>query len=60
MKYCSKYKTGYPKVKKLSRDRYRIYNANKDRLRDVTSDVMKIRKDGYNPQNIDHLRKYDL
>ena len=54
------FSNSYPKLKKLSRDRWRIYNANKDRLRDVTSDVMKIRKDGYNPQNIDHLRKYDL
>ena len=54
------FSNSYPKLEKLSRDRWRIYNANKDRLRDVTSDVMKIRKDGYNPQNIDHLRKYDL
>ena len=54
------FSNGYPKVKKLSRDRWRIYNANKDRLREVTAEVMKIRKDGYNPQNIDHRRKYDL
>ena len=54
------FSNGYPKIKKLSRDRWRIYNANKDRLREVTAEVMKIRKDGYNPQNIDHRRKYDL
>ena len=53
------FSNGYPKIKKLSRDRWRIYNANKDRLREVTAEVMKIRKDGYNPQNIDHRRKYD-
>ena len=54
------FSNGYPKIKKLSRDRWRIYNANKDRLREVTAEVMKIRKDGYNLHNIDHRRKYDL
>ena len=51
---------GYPTLNKLSRDRWRIYNANKDILHDVTSQVMKMRKDGYNPQNIEQIRKYDL
>ena len=50
----------YPKLGKLSRDRWRIYNANQDRLHDVTLQMMNMRKDGYNPQNIDHLRKYKL
>ena len=50
----------YPKLGKLSRDRWRIYNANQDRLHDVTLQVMNMRKDGYNPQNTDHLRKYKL
>ena len=50
----------YPKLGKLSRDRWRIYNANQDRLHDVTLQVMKMKRDGYNPQNIDHLGKYKL
>ena len=50
----------YPKLTKLSRDRWRIYNANQDRLHDVTLQVMKMKKDGYNPQNVDHLGKYNL
>ena len=50
----------YPKLGKLSKDRWRIYNANQDRLHDVTLQVMKMKKDGYNPQNIDHLGKYRL
>ena len=50
----------YPKLSKLSRDRWCIYNANQDRLHDVTLQVMKMKKDGYNPQNVDHLKKYQL
>ena len=50
----------YPKVNKLSRDRWQIYNANQDRLNDVTLQVMKMRKGGYNVQNIDHLKKHSL
>ena len=54
------FSNGYPKLNKLSRDRWQIYNANQDRLNDVTLQVMKIRKDGYNVQNIDHLKKHNL
>ena len=50
----------YPKLSKLSRDRWCIYNANQDRLHNVTLQVMKMKKDGYNPQNVDHLGKYKL
>ena len=50
----------YPKTKKLSRDRWSIYNANQDGLNDVTLRIMKMRKDGYNIQNNDDLKKYNL
>ena len=48
----------YPKLQKLSRDRWQIFNANKDGLNDVTLQVRKMKKDGYNIQNDDHLKKY--
>ena len=54
------FSNGYPKLGKLSRDRWRIFNANQDRLHDVTLQVMNMKKDGYNPQNVDHLGKYKL
>ena len=50
----------YPKLQKLSRDRWQIFNINKDGLNDVTMQVMKIKKDGYNVQNVDHLQKYNM
>ena len=50
----------YPRTKKLSRDRWQIYNANQDGLNNVTLRIMKMRKDGYNVQNIDHLKKHNL
>ena len=50
----------YPKTQKLSRDRWQIYNANLDRLNDVTLKIMKMRRDGYDPQNTAHLKKYQL
>ena len=34
------FSNGYPTINKLSRDRWRIYNANKDRLNDVTCQVI--------------------
>ena len=37
----------YPQLNKLSRDRWQIYNANQDKLNDVTLQVSKMRKDGY-------------
>ena len=54
------FSNGYPKLGKLSRDRWRIFNANQDKLHDVTLQVMNMKKDGYNPQNVDHLGKYKL
>ena len=50
----------YPKTRNLSRDRWVIYNANKDGLNDVTLQVMKMRKDGCNVQNNEHLKNYRL
>ena len=50
----------YPKIKKLSRDRWQIFNANRDGLNDVTLQVMKMGQCGYDTQNIDHLRTYNL
>ena len=50
----------YPKTQNLSRDRWQIYNANQDRLDNVTLQVMKMRKDGYNVQNVDHLKKHNM
>ena len=50
----------YPKLQKLSRDRWQIFNINKDGLNDVTMQVMKKEKDGYNVQNVDHLQKYNM
>ena len=35
----------YPNTKKLSRDRWEIYNTNKDGLRNVTQEMMKMCKD---------------
>ena len=54
------FSNGYPKLGKLSRDRWRIFNANQDKLHDVTLQVMNMKKGGYNPQNNDHLGKYKL
>ena len=54
------FSNGYPKTQKLSRDRWQIYNANQDRLNNVTLQVMKMRKDGYNVQNVDHLKKHNM
>ena len=50
----------YPQTRNLSRDRWVIYNANQDGLNNVTLQIMKMRKDGYNVQNNDHLKKYKL
>ena len=50
----------YPKTNKLSRDRWKIFNANQDGLNDVTLRIMEMRKDGYNIQNSDDLKKYNL
>ena len=50
----------YPHTQKLSRDRWIIYNANQDGLNNVTLQVMKMRKDGYNVENNNHLKKYNL
>ena len=52
------FSNSYPKVNQLSRDRWQIFNTNKDGLNDVTLQVMKMKKDGYNIQNDDHLKKY--
>lgn len=38
----------YPNTKKLSRDRWDIYNVNKNGLNNVTQQIMKMRKDGRN------------
>ena len=54
------FSNGYPKTQNLSRDRWQIYNANQDRLNNVTLQVMKMRKDGYKVQNVDHLKKHNL
>ena len=54
------FSNGYPKTQNLSRDRWQIYNANQDRLNNVTLQVMKMRKDGYNVQNVDHLKKHNM
>ena len=50
----------YPKTRNLSRDRWVIYNANKDGLNNVTLQIMKMRKDGCNAQNNNHLKEYKL
>ena len=50
----------YPNTKKLSKDRWIIYNANKDGLNDVTMNVMKMRKDGYKPNNTDKLSENNM
>ena len=50
----------YPNTKKLSKDRWVIYNANQDGLNDVTMNVMKMRKDGYKPNNTDKLLEYNM
>ena len=50
----------YPNTKKLSKDRWIIYHANKDGLNDVTMNVMKMRKDGYKPNNTDKLLEYNM
>ena len=50
----------YPKTQNLSRDRWVIYNANKDGLNNVTLQIMKMRKNGYNVQITDHLKKHNL
>ena len=41
----------YPKIQKLSRDRWQIFNANRDGLNDVTLQVMKMGQCGYDTQN---------
>ena len=50
----------YPRTQKLSADRWMIYNANQDGLNNVTLQVMKMRRDGYNVQNTAHLKKHNL
>ena len=50
----------YPKTQNLSRDRWVIYNANQDGLNNVTLQIMKMRKNGYNVQSTDHLKKHSL
>ena len=50
----------YPQTRNLSRDRWIIYNANQDGLNNVTLQIMKMRKDGYNVQDNNHLKKYKL
>ena len=50
----------YPNTKKLSKDRWIIYNANQNGLNDVTMNVMKMRKDGYKPNNTDKLLEYNM
>ena len=54
------FSNGYPNTKKLSRDRWLIYNANQNGLNDVTLQVMKMRKDGYNVNNVNDLKKHNL
>ena len=50
----------YPRTQKLSSDRWVIYNADQDGLNNVTLQVMKMRKNGYNVQSTDHLKKHSL
>ena len=50
----------YPKTQNLSRDRWVIYNANQDGLSNVTLQIMKMRRDGYNAQSPEHLKKHNL
>ena len=50
----------YPKLESLSRDRWAIYNANKDGLKLTTQTIRTMKKDGYNLNNTSHLRKYGL
>ena len=54
------FSNGYPNTKKLSRDRWLIYNANKDGLNHVTNQVLSMKKDGYNPHSVKHLKIYNL
>ena len=50
----------YPQTQKLSRDRWKIYNANQNGLNDVTVSVLKMRGDGYDNRNKKHLKTYNL
>ena len=50
----------YPQTQKLSRDRWKIYNANQNGLNDVTVSVLKMRRDGYDNRNKKHLKTYNL
>ncbi len=50
----------YPKLGALSRDRWEIYNANKDGLKLATERLRKMKKDGYDLNNTNHLRSYGL
>ena len=54
------FSNGYPRTQKLSRDRWQIYNANQDGLNNVTLQILKMRRDGYDPQNKTHLKNYQL
>ena len=50
----------YPQTKKLSRDRWVIYHPNQDGLKDVTEIILKMRKDGGDNENEEHLKRYGL
>ena len=54
------FSNGYPNTKRLSRDRWVIYNANQSGLNNVTVNVMKMRKDGYDVNDTKQLLKYNL
>lgn len=50
----------YPQTQKLSRDRWKIYNANQNGLNDVTLSILKMRRDGYDCRNKKDLKQYNL
>ena len=54
------FSNGYPNTRKLSRDRWVIYNANQSGLNNVTLNVMKMKKDGYDVNDTKQLLKYNL
>ena len=52
------FSNGYPDVKKLSRDRWTIFHANMDGLKNVTGFIMKMKKAGLNANNEEHVKRH--
>ena len=50
----------YPQSKKLFQDRRVMYHPNQDGLKDCTDVILKMRKDGWDHENEEYLKKYGL